>query len=74
MSVMSLERPSVSEPKRKRGRPESEIKTRPVRLRSDILRKAEWIAVYEDVNIGQLLSDILEPIIDRRYKAVKKPD
>lgn len=74
MSVVLLEPLSVSEPKRKPGRPESEVKTRPVRLPADLLEQAEWVAVYKRVKVGRLLADILRPVIERQYKAVEKPD
>ena len=57
---------------KRRGRPETGVPTETVRLRSDIMEKARYIAVERRVYVGQLISDLIAPVIEREYRAFRK--
>jgi hypothetical protein len=44
----------------------------PVRIDSDIVARARYLAAQKDIPVSELLSDFLRPIIDREFKKAGK--
>ncbi len=43
-----------------------------IKVRESIVKKARLVAAHEEISIGELLSDILEPAIDRKYEKFRQ--
>lgn len=59
-------------PKKKRGRPQTGIDTEPVRVRSEILEWAKYVAIARKMKPGQLISEMVAKQLEREYKALMK--
>lgn len=57
----------------KKGRPKKPTgEGRPVRIDSDIVTKARYLATGEGVDLSAYLSNLLRPIVDREFRKVGK--
>ena len=65
MSVATM--PQADKPKKTPGEKYASIK-----VREGIVKKARLVAAHEGASIGELLSDILEPVIDRKYEKFRQ--
>ena len=60
----------MTQPKCSRGRPKTDHPRgngRPVRIAPDLHRKASMIAVHRDIDVGELVSGLLAPALEREY-------
>jgi hypothetical protein len=71
MTARTLEMPPMA--KRKAGRPKGKTPSLPglqVRIDRDIVAKAKVVASRRNLDVGPLLSQLIEPVINREYAAV----
>ena len=57
----------------KRGRPKNPTgEGTPVRIDSDLVKKARYLAIDKDQPVSEVLSDLLRPVIEREYRKWEK--
>lgn len=61
MDLVTIMAKKVGRPKKATGQGDS------VRVDSDLVKKARYLAIDRDQAVSEVLSDLLRPVIDREY-------
>jgi hypothetical protein len=64
--------PNMMAKRRPVGRPKEDGPGKPVRLAPDLVTKAKFVALSRDEPMSEYLARILEPVVERDYRALIK--
>jgi hypothetical protein len=64
--------PNTMAKQRPVGRPKEDGPGKPVRLSPELVTKAKFVALSRDEPMSEYLARILEPVVERDYRALAK--